>query len=141
MNPPGSHFNEYNAAVFNFIPDYIYDGYVAAPELNINAINANSKQGVITWENPSVNYGGETIENIEKIVIERNGVQVFAQENVAAGATMSFTDEVPEFDSYVYTVYYITNNMKGRVAGIQIPVWSYLLLENRRSDHQLPRLE
>ena len=116
VNPPGSHFNEYNAAVFNFIPDYIYDGYVAAPELNINAINANSKQGVITWENPSVNYGGETIENIEKIVIERNGVQVFAQENVAAGATMSFTDEVPEFDSYVYTVYYITNNMKGRVA-------------------------
>ena len=116
VNPVGSHFNEYNAAVFNFIPDYIYDGYVAAPELNINAINANSKQGVITWENPTVNYGGETIENIEKIVIERNGVQVFAQENVAAGATMSFTDEVPEFDSYVYTVYYITNNMKGRVA-------------------------
>ena len=41
---------------------------------------------------------------------------MFAQENVAAGATMSFTDEVPEFDSYVYKVYYITNNVKGRVA-------------------------
>ena len=116
VNPVGSHFNEYNAAVFNFVPDYIYDGFVVAPELNINAFNANSKQAVVAWENPSINLGGATIENIQKVVVERNGVQVFAQENVAAGETMSFVDEVPEFDCYVYKIYYITNNMKGCMA-------------------------
>lgn len=114
VNPPGYPLNETNGAIFNFVPDYVYDGLVIAPQVTVVATNANSRTATITWENPTTNQAGETIEGMEKVVLERDGVVIFSQENVAAGATMSCTDEVPDFDCYTYRLHYVTNNAKGR---------------------------
>ena len=110
-------FNLNQAAIFDFVPKYIYDALIpAATDLFVTAENANSKKGIITWTNPTTNLGGETIENIEQVVLLRNDQQIFTQNNVAAGETMSFEDNVADFDCYTYRLYYVTNGTKGRFA-------------------------
>ena len=115
LNTYNGHFNSGQAAIFDFIPDYIYDALLPAVEdLAVGAVNAHSKTGIIRWTNPSTSLGGDPITNIEKVVLERNGVEVFSQNNVAAGEAMVFEDNVPEYDCYTYTLYYLSNGIKGR---------------------------
>ena len=110
-------FNQGQAAIFDFIPDYIYDALIpAATDLAVEAENAHSKTGVVTWTNPSSAMNGQIIENIEKVVLLRNGVEIFSQDNVIPGWTMSFEDNVPNFDCYKYTLYFLSNGTKGRFA-------------------------
>lgn len=120
LTPPGYVFNENNSCVFDMIPDYIYDALIpAASDLTAHALNANSKTGVITWTNPDQNLAGEQITNIDKVVLLRNGQEIFSEENVAPGESMRFEDEVDDFDCYEYRLYYMSNNVKGRVAKIR----------------------
>lgn len=115
LNTYNGHFNSGQAAIFDFIPDYIYDALLpAVDDLAVDAVNAHSKTGIIRWTNPSTSLGGDPITNIEKVVLERNGVEVFSQNNVAAGEAMVFEDNVPEYDCYTYTLYYLSNGIKGR---------------------------
>lgn len=113
-------FNDNQAAIFDFIPKYIYDALIpAAEDLTVEAVNANSKTGVISWTNPTSNLGGETIENIEQVVLLRNEEQIYTENNVAAGETMHFEDVVADFDCYTYRLYYVTNGTKGRFADVK----------------------
>lgn len=112
-------FNQGQAAIFDFIPDYIYDALLpAVDDFSVEAENAHSKTGVVRWTNPTTNLAGETIENIEKVVLLRNGVEIFSQENVIPGEEMSFEDNVADFDCYSYRLYYLSNNVKGRFSDI-----------------------
>ena len=113
-------FNQYQAAIFDFVPAYIYDALIpAVTDLTVTAENANSKKGIITWTNPNFNMGGESIENIEQVVLLRNEEQIFTQNNVVAGETMSFEDNVADYDCYTYRLYYVTNGTKGRFADVK----------------------
>ena len=112
-------FNIGQAAIFDFIPDYIYDALIPAVEdLTVEAENAHSKMGVVRWTNPTVSLGGQALENIEKVVLMRNGVEIFAQENVVPGEVMTFEDNVSDFDCYSYRLYYLSNGVKGRFADV-----------------------
>ena len=113
-NVSGYNLNLNQRAIFDFLPDYIYDGLVPAAEVTISTENANSKKGILTWTNPTTTLGGQTIENIEQVVLLRNGQQIFAQSNVTPGETMTFEDQVDDFDCYQYRLYFVTNGTKGR---------------------------
>ena len=119
LNVLGSHFNEYQRAIFNFLPDYVYDALIPAAEMEVAAENANSKNGIITWTNPTTTLGGNPIENIEQVVLLRNGQQIFSQNNVAPGEEMSFEDQVTNFDCYKYTLYFVSNGIKGRFSNTE----------------------
>ena len=117
LNTYNGNFNQGQAAIFDYIPAYIYDALLPAVEdLSVESENANSKHGIISWTNPTISLDGQNLENIEKVVLLRNGVEVFSQENVVPGETMTFLDEVPNFDCYTYRLYYLSNNVKGRSA-------------------------
>ncbi len=117
LNTGNGTFNDNQAAIFDFIPDYIYAALIpATTDLSITAVNAHSKTGIVSWTNPTVNQAGETIENIEKVVLMRDGVEVFSQMNVTPGQTMTFEDQVSDYDRYDYTVYYVSNNIRGPYA-------------------------
>ena len=119
LNTYSGSFNQGQAAIFDFIPDYIYDALLpAVDDFSVEAENAHSKTGVVRWTNPTTNLAGETIGNIEKVVLLRNGVEIFSQENVAPGEEMSFEDNVADFDCYSYRLYYLSNNVKGRFSDI-----------------------
>ena len=99
------------------IPDYLYDAMLpAAYDMAVEPLNANSKTGVISWTNPLTSMDGQPVETIDKVVIERNGVEIFSQQDVVAGQAMSFQDEVSEYDCYTYRIYYLSNNVKSRFA-------------------------
>jgi len=117
LNVMGSYFNDTQAAIFDMIPAYIYDDLIpAAEDLNVVADNANSMTGVVSWTNPTTSLSGETLENIEQVVLLRNGQQIFTQENVTPGEAMQFEDNVDNFDCYTYRLYFLSNNAKGRSA-------------------------
>ena len=119
LNTYSGNFNENQAAIFDFIPNYIYDALIPEVEdLTVTAENAHSKAGTIRWTNPTVSLGGQAIENIDQVVLLRNGVQIFTQNNVAPGEEMSFEDNVPEYDCYTYRLYYLSNGVKGRFTDI-----------------------
>jgi hypothetical protein len=63
--------------------------------------------------------GGNTLENIDQVVLLRNGQQIFTQSNLVTGEVMQFEDNVPDFDCYTYTLYFLSNNVKGRFAKFQ----------------------
>ena len=119
LNTYSGHFNQGQAAIFDFIPDYIYDALLPVVEdLTVTAENAHSKTGIIRWTNPSVSLSGQAIENIEQVVLLRNGVQIFTQNNVTPGEEMNFEDNVPDYDCYTYRLYYLSNGIKGRFSDI-----------------------
>lgn len=110
-------FNSNQTAIFDMIPDYVYDGLIpAATDLHVTAENAHSKKGYVSWTNPRVSIVGTTLENIEEVVVLRNNQQVFSQSNVTPGEVMTFEDEVPDFDCYTYRIYFVSNGAKGRSA-------------------------
>ena len=120
LNTYSGNFNDGQAAIFDMIPDYIYDGLIpAAEDLNVTSSDANSKTGVVTWTNPTTSLGGETLTNIDQLVLLRNGVQIFSQSNVVPGEAMTFEDNVPEYDCYTYQLYYLSNDTKGRIANFK----------------------
>lgn len=118
-NVSGYNLNLNQRAIFDFIPDNVYDNLVpAATDLSVMAENAHSKTGHITWTNPSVSLSGNALTNIDKVVLLRDGVEVFSQNNVTPGATMSFDDHVSDYNCYQYRLYYLTNGTKGRFADV-----------------------
>ena len=112
-------FNIGQAAIFDYIPDYVYDGLIpAVTDLEVEAENAHSKIGVISWTNPTTSLAGNTLENIDQVVLLRNGQQVFTQSNVTPGEVMHFEDNVADYDCYTYSLYFMSNNTKGRIAKV-----------------------
>ena len=115
LNTYSGSFNQNQAAIFDYIPDYVYDGLIPAVEdLTIEAVNAQSKTGIVSWTNPTTSLGGQTLENIDQVVLMRNGQQIFTQSNVVPGEVMSFEDNVSDYDCYTYRLYYLTDGIKGR---------------------------
>lgn len=117
LNTYSGNFNNGQAAIFDYIPDYVYNALIpAAEDLGVVAENAHSKTGVVTWTNPTTSLGGDALENIDQVVLLRNDQQIFSQNNVVPGEVMRFEDVVPEYDCYTYRLYYKSNNVKGRSA-------------------------
>ncbi len=120
LNTYSGNFNQNQGAIFDMIPDYVYNGLVpAVADLDVVAENAQSKKGIVSWTNPTVSLGGNALENIEQVVLLRNEQEIFSQSNVAPGAVMNFEDNVPNYDCYNYRVYFISNGVKGRSAQIK----------------------
>ena len=117
LNTYSGHFNEYQSAIADMIPDYVYNGLIpAVTDLNVAAENAHSMKGIVTWTNPTTSLDGTTLENIDQVVLLRNDQEIFTQSNVTPGETMRFEDEVTSLDCYTYRVYFISNGAKGRSA-------------------------
>ena len=119
-NVSGYNLNLNQRAIIDFLPDYIYDGLIpAAADLTVTSENANSKKGIISWTNPTTSLDGQALTNIEKVVLLRNGQQIFSQNNVAPGQAMQFEDIVNNFDCYDYRLYFVSNGVKGRFADLK----------------------
>ena len=117
LNTYSGSFNEYQSAIADMIPDYVYNGLIpAVTDLDVAAENAHSKKGVVTWTNPTASLDGSALTNIDQVVLLRNDQEVFTQSNVVPGEVMTFEDEVPNFDCYTYRIYFMSNGTKGRFA-------------------------
>ena len=115
----GEHFDYSGsqAIVYDFIPNYVYDGMPKAPEnLSVSIDNDVSRVGHLTWTNPSETMTGEPLTSLDKIIVKRNSIVVQEITDVTPGATMTYDDEVPFFDQFEYTILAVSENNYGRTA-------------------------
>jgi hypothetical protein len=113
----GEHFDYSGsqAIVYDFIPNYVYDGMPKAPEnLSVSIDNDVSRIGHLTWTNPSETMTGEPLTSLDKIIVKRNSIVVHEITDVVPGATMTCDDEVPFFDQFEYTILAVQGNNYGR---------------------------
>lgn len=117
LNTYSGYFNDYQSAIIDMIPDYVYDGLIpAVTDLEVVSENAHSNVGVVSWTNPTSSLDGTVLENIEQVVLLRNDQEIFSQANVSPGEVMTFEDNVPDYDCYTYRIYFMSNGAKGRAA-------------------------
>ena len=110
----GMQFNDGQNAIFDMIPDYVYETMAEAPEVETRANSVYSKKGTITVEVPTVSESGAELTTIDKVVILRDGVEVYSESNVTPGSVVTYEDEVPQYDCYTYRSYVVSNGIKGR---------------------------
>lgn len=111
-------YTEVSDAMFNFVPQYVYDATPSAPtNLVVTPSSDTSFEATLHWTNPTTYLNGASMTNIDKIIIMRNGnVCHEITEGIVAGEEMSYTDHVPYYDSYEYKVLAVSNGRKGRQA-------------------------
>jgi len=111
-------YNSSDGAIFNFVPDEIYKGTSKAPtNLTVTPAANNELTATVTWTNPSQTLNNNPLSSIDQIVVCRDGVVIYTEDNVTPGAAMTFVDNnVPRFDTFVYTVYAVNNGNHGKIA-------------------------
>lgn len=105
-------------AMFNFVPQVVYNATPSAPaNLVVTPNSDTSFEATLSWTNPTTYLDGTPMTNIEKVVIMRNS-QVCHEitDGITAGGTMSYTDQVPYYDSYEYKVFVVSNGRNGKQA-------------------------
>ena len=110
------YFNDGQNAIFDMIPDYAYKCMPQSPAIETQANTAYSHKGIVTVTVPELSVTEEELGSVDKIVVRRNGVEVFSKDNVAAGEVLTFEDEVDSYNAYVYETYAVKNGIIGRYA-------------------------
>lgn len=115
LDPMYYDFSDGQNAIFDMIPDYAYDGMPKAPEVEITVNSSYSHKSKIVIEVPEKSVVNAALASIDRIVVNRDGVEVFSQENVTPGSVVTFEDEVSSYDGYAYDIYAVNNGVKGRL--------------------------
>jgi hypothetical protein len=103
------------AAIFNFVPTYVYNYTVQAPS-NVTATKTSdlAQEATISWTNPTQTMNNYAINSLDRVVVTRDGAVIYTEDNPAPGATMSFVDSnVPCYSTFEYRVYAVYNEVKG----------------------------
>ena len=102
--------------ILDLVPNDLYAAMPTAPDtLVISIENDESLFGTLSWVNPTTTVNGTTVSSFDKVIVRRNGFVIYEEENVAASAAMSYTDKVPYFDQFEYSVCLVNGGMDGRM--------------------------
>lgn len=108
-------YTEGESVIYNYVPAEIYAATPNKPtDLNVVPSHDGTLSATVTWKNPTLTLTNQSLDTIDQIVVERNGVVVYTEDHPAPGAEMSIVDEtVPYYDIFKYTVYAIVNGQRG----------------------------
>ena len=110
-------FNSSQGIVYDFIPDYVYNGMPKVVEnLTVSIDSDVSRIGHLSWTNPTMMMSGEPLTSLDKVIVKRNGAIVQEITDVTPGQAMTCDDEVPYFDQFEYTVLVMAGDNYGRTA-------------------------
>ena len=116
-------FNQSNSALLGIYPQT--DSYYERPGQvdKVSLIETENFDGVIlAWENPSTDMSGNALAGNMTIQVRRNFEVVATFENAEPGASMEYTDMVPESRLYEYSIF------ASNEAGASIPVYQKILV-------------
>ena len=114
LNPTGADYNINQRAILDVIPDYAHKCMPKAPLMETEVKSAYSQEGFVKVYVPELSELEEPLENIDKVVVLRDGKEVFSKENVAPGSVVVFEDKVDDYGVYSYSAYAVSNGVKGR---------------------------
>ena len=106
------------AAIFNYVPTYVYNNTIQAPSnITVTKTSDVAQEATITWTNPTKTMNNQTITSLDQIVIAREGEIIHTIDNPAPGATMSYVDSnVPCYSTFEYRVYAVKEGVNGAFA-------------------------
>lgn len=109
-------YNTSDGAIFNFVPTGVYNNTPQAPtNLTVTRTSDVAQEATVTWVNPSKTLSNTNLTAIDRVVVEREGVVIYTEDNVTPGATMTFVDSnVPCYSTFTYRVYTYANGSKGK---------------------------
>ncbi len=114
LNTGNGSFNSYQRAVFEIVPDYVYDAMVPAVEtMTATVADAVTKTVNISLIVPTESESGAALTSIQKLVVKRNGTIIQTFNNPQPGDVMTFTDEVANYGAYEYTINGFNNDIPG----------------------------
>lgn len=114
----GHNYTDGQSVIYNYVPEEIYNATPNVPT-NISATAAENYElsTTVTWTNPAITLTNQTLSGIDRIVVKRNNIVVYTNDNVTPGETMTFEDNtIPCFDTYTYRVYAEVDGMIGESA-------------------------
>jgi hypothetical protein len=113
-------YNTSDGAIFNFVPDGVYNSTAQAPtNLVVTPAANNVLSATVSWKNPSKTLNNSNLTSIDQIVVCRNNEIIYTEDNVTPGANMTITDDrVPRFDAFKYSVYAICGGAHGKVISV-----------------------
>ena len=111
---PNYQFNVAQRAIFEMIPDFIYNTMVPAIEsLTVDIADTHTKTAVVQWTVPSQSVTGAPLESIQQIVLKRNGEVIQSFNNPQPGTELSFEDQVDDYGAYEYSIAAFNNDISG----------------------------
>ena len=113
-------YNTSDGAIFNFVPDGVYNTTAQAPtNLVVTPAANNVLSATVSWTNPSKTLNNSNLTSIDQIVVCRDNEIIYTEDNVTPGANMTITDDrVPRFDAFKYSVYAICDGAHGKVVSV-----------------------
>lgn len=116
LNTSNGSFNTNQRAVFEIIPDYIYNTMVPAIEnMTVEVADAITKTAHISWTVPTESLSGDPLTTIQRIVLKRNGVAIQTYNNPQPGDVVAYDDNVNEYGAYEYSIVGVNNDYEGAV--------------------------
>lgn len=116
LNTGNGHFNSYQRAVFDIVPDYIYSAMVPSMEsLEVSVVDALTHDVTVSWTVPSESMTGDPLTSIQKIELRRNGELVQTFNDPVPGDEVTFEETLPEYGSYQYTICGYNYDMSGEL--------------------------
>ena len=114
LNTGNGHFNDNQRAVFEIIPDYIYETMVPAIEsLSALVDDAITKTVNVSFMVPTTSASGAALTSIEKIELKRNGTTIQTYNNPQPGDVITYEDNVADYGAYEYSVVGENNGYEG----------------------------
>ena len=109
-------YTDGESVIYNYVPEDIYAATAQAPtDLNVVLEEGNALSTTVSWVNPTMTLTNQPLTTIDQIVVMRGNEVIYAEDNVAPGAAMSFVDStIPCYDVYSYKVYAIVDGQRGR---------------------------
>ena len=114
LNTGNGHFNSYQRAVFDMIPDYIYEAMVPAIEtMTVEVSDAMTETAVVSWTVPTESVSGAPLTSIQQILLKRNGTIIQTYNNPQPGNQIVYEDHLTENGAYKYTIVGKNNDYEG----------------------------
>ena len=116
LNTGNGNFNNTQRCVFEIMPDYIYNAMVPAFEdFDVTVDDAITKSAFVSFTIPETSVSGDPLTEVQRVVVRRNGEIINTYSNWQPGTNVSFTDNVPEYGAYEYTIVGTNNNFDGEI--------------------------
>ena len=110
-------WNAYQLMIYDIRPRTVYENTPQAPSnLTVEPVADDAYSCLISWVNPIKTMSNSSLSVIDQIVVKRDGKVIYTADHVTPGAAMEFTDEVPFFGLFDYSVYAVCYGNHGESA-------------------------
>lgn len=114
----GHNYTDGQSVIYNYVPAAIYSSTPNTPtNVAATAAGNNELSVTVSWKNPTKTLNNQNLTGISRVVVMRNNIVVYTNDNATPGEDMTFVDNsIPCFDAYTYRIYAMVDGQIGESA-------------------------